>query len=179
MNSSTPAKLPNFLHWNALPLSISALKEVHCKKMRLRWGCLWHKSPRFNRMNQIDSKTLQQSFMKLTADFPKKLTGLYMAIHTGHAPLNKHLHHIGKVASSHCPHCKHPEESVLHYLTVCPQYQHEHHIMTCALGCRATSIPFLLSDPDATPHLVHYVNTTGKMKTTFGEVPLPHLPADR
>ncbi|KAG2068968.1 hypothetical protein BDR04DRAFT_1022861 [Suillus decipiens] len=102
-----------------------------------------------------------------------------MALCTGHTSLNKHLHHIRKVASSHCPHCRNPEESVFHYLIVCPQYQRECHIMTCALGHRATSIPLLLLDPDATPHLVHYVNATGRMRTTFGEVPLPHLPTDR
>ncbi|KAG2068969.1 hypothetical protein BDR04DRAFT_940468, partial [Suillus decipiens] len=53
-NNSSPTKLPKFLHQNALPLSISVLKEVHCKEMHLQWGCLSHKSPRFNCMNQID-----------------------------------------------------------------------------------------------------------------------------
>jgi hypothetical protein len=35
MNSSPPAKLPKFLCRNALPLSILALKEVHCKETHL------------------------------------------------------------------------------------------------------------------------------------------------
>ncbi|KAG2051098.1 hypothetical protein BDR06DRAFT_959268 [Suillus hirtellus] len=102
-----------------------------------------------------------------------------MALRTGHAPLNKHLHRIGKAERPSCPHCRDTEESVFHFLTTCPQYQRERHLMTCALGRNATSLPFLLSDPAATPHLVRYINATGRMRTTFGEVPLPRVPADR
>ncbi|KAG2061009.1 hypothetical protein BDR06DRAFT_871542 [Suillus hirtellus] len=95
-NNSPPAKLPKFLCHDTLLLSISALKEVHHRETHSHWERLWRKSPRYNRMNQLDPKLLHRSFVKLTVDFPKRLTGLYMALRTGHAPLNKHLHRIGK-----------------------------------------------------------------------------------
>ncbi|KAG2156411.1 hypothetical protein DEU56DRAFT_700514, partial [Suillus clintonianus] len=108
--------------------------------------------------------------VKLTSSFPKKLTGLYMALHTGHAPLNRHLHRLGKTESPHCAHCPGIEESVHHLLTICPHYQRARHVLIQALGRKATSIPFLLTNEDATPHLVPYINATGRFKTTFGEV---------
>ncbi|KAG2340462.1 hypothetical protein BDR05DRAFT_889759, partial [Suillus weaverae] len=93
-----------------------------------------------------------------------------MALRTGHAPLNKHLHRIGKLESPHCPHCANIDETVYHVLITCPQYRRERHSLTCALGRKAMSIPFLLSDPDATPHLIRFINATGRLKDTFGEV---------
>ena len=86
-NNSPIAKLPHFLRFGALPLSISALKEIHCKATHIRWAHSWRKSPRYARMNRIDPKLLQNSFVKLTASFPKRLTGLYMSLRTGHTPL--------------------------------------------------------------------------------------------
>lgn len=172
-NNSPPEKLPKLLRRDTLPLSVSALKEVHHKETHSRWERLWRKSPRYNRMNQLDPKLLSRSFVKLTASFPKRLTGLYMALRTGHAPLNKHLHRLSKVENPSCPHCPGTDESVHHFLTLCPHHQRARHQMIQALGRNATSIPFLLSNADATPHLVRFINTTGRLKATFGEVPLP------
>ncbi|KAG1781470.1 hypothetical protein EV702DRAFT_962186 [Suillus placidus] len=140
---------------------------------------MWCKSPRFNRVHLLNPKLLQCSFVKLTADFPKRLTSLYMVFHIGHAPLNKHLHRIGKSESPHCPHCPNIDESVYHILITCLHYRHEHHSLTCALRCNTTSIPFLLSDLEATLHLICFRNAMGQMKATFGEVPLPRAPADK
>jgi len=177
-NNSPPASLPHYLRRGALPLSISALKEEQCKTTHLRWERMWKKSPRFARMNQLDPKILQRSFVKLTTTFPKRLTSLYMFLRTGHAPLNKHLHRIGKIESPHCPHCRRTEETVHHYLLSCPFYQRERHVLVNALGRKASSISYLLTDPNATPHLVQYVNASGRLKTTLGEVPLPRKPPD-
>ncbi|KAG2063074.1 hypothetical protein BDR04DRAFT_945581, partial [Suillus decipiens] len=52
----------------------------------------------------------------------------------------------------------------------CPQYRRERHVLRCSLGRKASSLPYLLSDPNATPHLVRFINGTGRFKQTFGEV---------
>lgn len=175
-NNSPNANLPHFLRHGALPLSISALKEVHCKATHTRWIHSCRKSPRYTRMNRIDPKLLKQSFVKLTASFPKRLTGLYMALRTGHAPLNKYLHRIDKIESPMCPHCHQAEETVHHYLITCPHYRRERHILAGTLGRKATSISFLLTDPIATPHLIQFINASGRMRETLGEIPLPRKP---
>ncbi|KAJ8588157.1 hypothetical protein M405DRAFT_740786, partial [Rhizopogon salebrosus TDB-379] len=53
-NNSPVTKLPHFLRSGALPLSISALKEVHRKATHVRWTQMWRKSPRYARMNRVD-----------------------------------------------------------------------------------------------------------------------------
>ncbi|KIK40531.1 hypothetical protein CY34DRAFT_87137 [Suillus luteus UH-Slu-Lm8-n1] len=122
---------------------------------------------------------MQKSFVKLTASFPKCLTGAYMALCTQHAPLCHHLHRIGKTPSQHCPHCPGINETVLHLLLDCPLYCHKHHALVTTLGCKATSLSFLLSDPSATQHLVCFLNATQHFRKTFGELPIPSPPSDR
>ncbi|KAG2743247.1 hypothetical protein P692DRAFT_20671378, partial [Suillus brevipes Sb2] len=75
--------------------------------------------------------------------------------------------------SPSCPHCPNTDETVHHYLLACPHYRKERHLLTAALGRDASSIQFLLSAPEATPHLVTYINATGRMKAVLGVVPLP------
>ncbi|KAG2738236.1 hypothetical protein P692DRAFT_20655220, partial [Suillus brevipes Sb2] len=75
--------------------------------------------------------------------------------------------------SSSCPHCPETEETVHHYLLTCPQYRRERHLLNTALGQDSSSISFLLTDPSATPHLVKFVNATGRMRAVLGEIPIP------
>ncbi|OAX36264.1 hypothetical protein K503DRAFT_826215, partial [Rhizopogon vinicolor AM-OR11-026] len=93
-----------------------------------------------------------------------------MSLCTGHAPLNKHLHRLGKIESPHCPHCQRIKETIHHFLLSCPFYQRERHILVNAFGRKASSISYILADPNTTPHLVRYINASGRLKTTFGEV---------
>ncbi|OAX35902.1 hypothetical protein K503DRAFT_722272, partial [Rhizopogon vinicolor AM-OR11-026] len=86
-----------------------------------------------------------------------------MSLRTGHAPLNKHLHRIGKIKSPFCSHCQRTEETVHHFLPSCPFYQRKRHILVNALGRKASSISYFLTDPNATPHLVRYVNASGRL----------------
>ncbi|KAJ8588234.1 hypothetical protein M405DRAFT_264463 [Rhizopogon salebrosus TDB-379] len=172
-NNSPRPQLPHYLRLGTLPLSISALKQAHNKQTHAHWNRMWRKSPRYARTNRIDPNLLQRSFIKLTANFPKRLTSLYMSLRSQHIALNKHLHRIGKIESPHCTHCPQTEETVHHFILDCQHYQRQRHILTCALGRKASSLPYLLSDPDATPHLVRYINGTRRLKATYGEIPLP------
>jgi hypothetical protein len=96
-----------------------------------------------------------------------------MVLRTSHAPLNCYLHRLGKVESLYCPHCSRIKETVHHLLTACQHYQHARHSLIQALGRKATSIPFLLMNEEAIPHLIRFINATGRMITVFGEVPFP------
>ncbi|KAG2346608.1 hypothetical protein BDR05DRAFT_878287, partial [Suillus weaverae] len=116
--------------------------------------------------------------IKLSVDFPKCLTSLYIALRTQHIPLCCYLHRIKKEPSPHCSHCPGTDETVPHYLLNCPRYRREHHILIQALGRKASSLSFLLSDLEATQHLTQYVNATGRLKSTFSEVLLPCKPPD-
>lgn len=86
----------------------------------LRWRGIWAKSPRYNRTQRLDPDIINRSFVKLTASFPKRLTGLLMCLRSQHAPLNSHLHRINRADDPHCPHCPDREETVHHFLAECP-----------------------------------------------------------
>jgi hypothetical protein len=47
------------------------------------------------------------------------------------------------------------------------------HTLTIALGRKASSLSFLLTNTDAIHHLVRFINATKRFKTTFGEVKMP------
>jgi hypothetical protein len=100
----------------------------------------WHMT-RFNHINRLDPKILNCSFVKLTANFPKRLTGLYVALCTGCPP---HLHRIGKEPSPYCVHC--PEESAPHFLLECQHYHCQRHTLMNTLGRKAPSLSYLVSD---------------------------------
>ncbi|KAG2044165.1 hypothetical protein BDR03DRAFT_805028, partial [Suillus americanus] len=68
------------------------------------------------------------------------------------------------------PHCDNVAETVLHFLVICPHYARARHILTSALRRRASSLPFLLSSPKASAPLIHFVNSTGHLWPTFGDV---------
>ncbi|KAG2067478.1 hypothetical protein BDR04DRAFT_944421, partial [Suillus decipiens] len=53
-NNSLLEILPEFLQYNTLPLSISALQQAHHQVTAEQWACLWCKSPRYNHINHID-----------------------------------------------------------------------------------------------------------------------------
>lgn len=72
-----------------------------------------------------------------------------------------------------CPHCPQTDETVHHYLFECPQYQRERHILACELGRKSNSLSYILTDQDAIPHLVRYVNATHRLKPTLGELRMP------
>ncbi|KAG2029281.1 hypothetical protein BDR03DRAFT_881231 [Suillus americanus] len=53
--NNSPRELPpKILRHKSLPLSISALLQEHRQSTHMRWTRTWNKSPRFQRINQID-----------------------------------------------------------------------------------------------------------------------------
>jgi hypothetical protein len=65
------------------------------------------------------------------------------------------------------------EETIHHFILDCQHYRKQRYTFTSVLSRKASFLPFLLSDPDATPHLVRYINGTKRLKATYGEVRLP------
>ncbi|KIO14581.1 hypothetical protein M404DRAFT_101526, partial [Pisolithus tinctorius Marx 270] len=102
---------------------------------------------------------------------PKRQTSLYIQLRTGHIPLNKHLHRIGRSDTPMCLQCGGTsQESVHHYLFQCARYVRECHILQRALGRDATSMAYLLTNSKAQPHLLRYISATKRLQKTFGEI---------
>jgi hypothetical protein len=172
-NNSAKRRLPPYLRKDTLPCSISAMKQAQIQESFERWNRLWQESPRYALATSIDPRILNGAFISLTQHLPKRHISLMLWLRTRHISLNQHLHRIGKSPSPDCPHCASTPETTQHFLLLCPQYARERHILSNTLKCNATSIPFLLSNVKATSPLIRYVNSTGRLKPTFGEVPPP------
>ncbi|OAX34550.1 hypothetical protein K503DRAFT_698509, partial [Rhizopogon vinicolor AM-OR11-026] len=61
-------------------------------------------------------------------------------------------------------------ETIHHFLFDCPQYRHERHFLRTALKRNATSISYILNSAKAIPHIIRYINSTNRFKSTFGEM---------
>jgi ribonuclease HI len=172
-NNSSTRRLPPFLRKGVLPSSISALKQAQRQESSERWGRFWSKSPRHARTIQTDPNltAASNSFTSLVQHLPKRHISLMLWLRTRHISLNQHLHRIGKSLSPNCPHCEDTPETVQHFLLSCPQYIRERHTLTTALRRQASSITYLLTNAKATAHLIRFVNSTGRLKSTFGDVP--------
>ncbi|KAG2051332.1 hypothetical protein BDR06DRAFT_959124 [Suillus hirtellus] len=94
--TSARRELPKYLKTKKLPDSISALKQWHQAHLNKRWEEAWKKSPRYAKMSAIDPSTPSNKYIKLVALLPRRQTSILTQLRTRHAPLNQHLHQIGK-----------------------------------------------------------------------------------
>jgi ribonuclease HI len=168
--NSPNRELPQYLRNGRLLCSAAALKAAHKNKSRAHWKTIWEKSPRYTRTRTIDPLMPSSNFIKLTNGLRRRTSSIYIQFHTHHIPLNYHLHRINKSDTSHCPICPGIDETIHHYLFDCPQYRREHHIFANAVRRNATSITHILTSKKTTPHLIRFINSTGRFKSTFGEL---------
>jgi hypothetical protein len=73
-------------------------------------------------MKHIDPTMPSRKYIKATSGLTCCQTSILTQFHTGHIPLNKHLHHINKSESPDCPHCPNILEDATHLLFHCNRY---------------------------------------------------------
>jgi len=174
-DNSATHRLPPYLQKGVLPSSVSALKQAQRQESTERWGRFWLTSPRYAHTTLIDPRLVaaSKSFISLVKHLPKHHISLMLWLCTRHISLNQHLHRIGKSPTPDCPHCNNTPETIPHYLISCPQYARERHVLNTVLRRQAASITYLLTNARATAPLIQFINSTGRLKPTFGDVPPP------
>ena len=152
-------------------MSLSALRQESKAKIQRRWARRWKTSPRCCHMGGIDKSVPSKKWMELTKSLSRKQASIIMQLHTGHIGLNKHLHHIKRSDSPHCPNCdENATETVHHLLFDCTRYRHKQSILHRELRRRTHDISHLLTHPAATLPLLKYIHATGRLKQTFGAI---------
>ena len=95
-NASPVASLPAWLTRDALPASLSkvrqSLNEIFKQAARAEWAL----SPCATR---VDPDLPSKKFLALISPLPRRHASLLIQLCTEHAPLNFHLHHITKADS--------------------------------------------------------------------------------
>ena len=121
-------RLPAYLakRRNGLPASLSAMKQVHNATLRQKWKETWMESPRYEKyVDLYEDDHSFAAFRWATRGATRNQTSLLVQLHTGHAPLNKHLHRLSRADTDICGSCREHIESVAHYLLECRGYEDE------------------------------------------------------
>jgi hypothetical protein len=170
--SSNKHNLPKYLK-KTLPHSVSALKWAYNEKLKCHAQKLWEKSPRYSKMKKTDPKTPSNKYITLITGLPRKLASILTQLQMGHAPLAKHLHHIGTSDSPICPACLQSDESVQHFMLHCPAHLGPQQMLQNNTGNRNIDLTKLLTSaaPKTQRALFKYIAKTGRFHNTFGELP--------
>ncbi|KAG1862919.1 hypothetical protein C8R48DRAFT_603403 [Suillus tomentosus] len=103
---------------------------------------------------------------------PRKYGSILFQLCTGHIVLNKHLHHISKALSAKCEHCNAHEETVHHFLLICPSFIRQCTALRLEVGQCNCNIKYLLNYKGMRATL-KYTARTKRFKCTFGDVTSP------
>jgi ribonuclease HI len=163
--------LPELLRTEPLPYSKSALRQAFHAKIKRMAAELWRRSPRYQRTNQIVSDLPRTSYFKSIARLPQKQTSIITQLITGHSPLNKHLHRVGKADTPICPSCHEHEETVLHFILHCPAHQAIRRLMLDQVPYDDQNLAGLLSTHSNRKHLLNFVARTTRFRSVFGHIP--------
>jgi len=82
------------------------VKCTHSEKLKCNAQKTWQKSPQYEQMKKTDPTTPSCKYVDLITDLLQKIASILSQLRTGHAPLAKHLHRIGKSDSLICPACQ-------------------------------------------------------------------------
>ena len=168
--SSDAKLLPKILR-KPLPASVPAIRQSSDKLLLRHWKHRWKTSPRYDSMRKIDNSLPSKKFLQHAHNLTRKQTSLLVQLRTGHIGLNSHLFRIRCAESPSCPHCGGiTVETIKHFLLLCPKYAQERHILRRQLRRNANSVSFLLSKPAVFKPLMKFINSTGRLAVTFGNL---------
>ena len=165
--SSKTNKLPGLLK-KTLSHSKSAIKWMHNEKLKRHAQKQWQASKQYNRMMKTDPTMPSNKFISLITKLPRKLASILTQLRMGHAPLAKHLYHIGKIDSPTCPACQQSEEMVQHFILHCTAHQAARQTLQNSIGGRNIDIMRILTSPKSLRALFKYVAETGCWTARLG-----------
>jgi len=146
-----------------IPVGKSVAYQGYMKKIQKSSAEWFTNSLRYHHMREIDRSIPSSKLRKDTHDLTCRQMSLLVQLRLGHAPLNKHLHQIGKAKSPRCPVCRASDKTVHHFLVTCPKYVSQWRLLEGKLWRAARSVSTLLSNPRAFVHLFKYVHITQRL----------------
>jgi hypothetical protein len=169
--SSNMDDLLKILH-NKLPHSTSAVKQAYREKLKQQAQHIWADSTRYKRMKNTDPNTPLGKYVQLITPLPRKLASILTQLRTGHTPLAKHLHHLGKNDSPKCPACQQNDKTIQHLILHCPAHREARQTLRNATGGRNINLTKLFTTKKTLCVLFMFVAATRHLQDTFGELPI-------
>jgi ribonuclease HI len=171
-DSSPIHRLPAELR-NALPDSISAIKQATIKAIKVDATRVLRKSPQWRKLRQVDPTMPSNRYRKMADSISRKHSSLLIQLRTGHAPLNKHLFNMKCADSPICPACEDAYETVHHFLLTCPAYERHRRNLFFTLRRGSRSLATMLSHPKTIKQVFKFIGRTGRFKATHGDLDIP------
>lgn len=167
--TSTAKRLPRELR-GEVPRSLAAAKQAYLATIDEKARLAWSSSPRYVRLAMRDLRAGRaiRFFHKAAWKLSRRQYSMIVQLWVGHIALNSHLHRIGKAESSDCPHCEGAEETVSHFLLDCNHYCQERAVMR-KNPRTSRSLAELLTNPESFKKVARFVDSTGRLKSVFGD----------
>jgi len=165
-DTSAVHQLPEYLR-DRLPDSRSAIQQAFNAKLKRLAANVWECSPCYEQMNRIVPGLPRASYFNSIAKLPRKHTSIITQLITGHAPLNKHLHHIGKADSATCPCCHEHEETIIHFLLHCPVHWQARALMMAEISDNEQNLAGLFATHENRKQLLNFISKTTRFRAVF------------
>ena len=146
-----------------IPVGKSTAYQGYTKKVQKSLEEWFANSLRYHCMREIEWSMLSSKFRKDMHNLTHRQMSILVQLRSGHAPLNKHLHQLGKAESPRFLACQVSNETVHHFLVACPKYASQWRLLEGKLWRAARSVSTLLSNPRAFVHLFKYVHITQRL----------------
>ncbi|OJT13951.1 hypothetical protein TRAPUB_9490 [Trametes pubescens] len=169
------ATLPASLR-KPIPRSVSAMKQHIATSLRADAKRIWTSSPRYARSAQLGLPLPSRKYLEMTAALPRKSVSTLTQLRTGHAPLNRHLHNIGKSDTALCPACHAAQETVLHFLVQCPLLRRQRAPLARSLPPASLTLKNLLGTTRSHDALMAFIRSSGRFKHILDAGPPPPPP---
>lgn len=170
-NASHPNEIPKDIR-NGIKVNASAVKSKYKEKLLTQTMNAWKHSKYFNKMKAIDARMTGKRrgiYMKIIKGLSRRRISILTQLRTGHAPLNNHLHKIGKAENDKCQNCCNSKETVKHYLVDCPEWEDRRKALKEIDGRRSREVKHLLGDKKFIKETLKFIESTGRFKQTHGE----------
>ena len=169
--TSDKSLLPPYLK-KPLLTNPSAIKRAYNDILKSEWTNAWRRSERGRRMLKIDNSTPSKKFLGAisTQDITRSSASLISQLRLTHIPLNGYLKRFKRTDSARCPACGADEETITHFLLLCPSYAHERWALArqAKKNKKGMSLNALLGEPSLVIPLANYINATHRF-TEHGE----------
>lgn len=143
-----------------LPKSSTAI-FAHYKSLLLKqWDQDWRRGSDSKYLKRVDLHAPSPHILRLHDNLPRPLSSLLTQLRSGHSYLNADLFRSKRSPTDLCL-CG-AREDITHFFLSCPFFATQRQQLTNSLGPLANNLPFLLSSPQAIPHTLRYVVSTGR-----------------
>jgi ribonuclease HI len=166
--SSDKQDLPPYLH-KPLGHSLSNICQKHNDSIKHKWAMMWIASPRYCKLCFCDLlMPSSQKYLKHISNprLSRTNASRIFQMRVGHMPLNYYLHKFKRVDSPCCLACRHPSETVEHFLLHCLKYAHKRWPIINQNRGSVPKLTKLLTSAKLLLPLATYMEATGRFQAT-------------